>query len=78
VGRFNVRAGPMMAGGAFFDIDVTGVGAHGARPETGVDSLMVAAQIASTLQSIVSRNVRAGGHRGAVGHAASTPATPTT
>ena len=58
VGRFNVRSGPMMAGGAFFDIDVTGVGAHGARPETGVDSLMVAVQIASTLQTIVSRNVR--------------------
>ena len=58
IGRFNVRAGPMMAGGAFFDIDVTGVGAHGARPETGVDSLMVAVQIASTLQTIVSRNVR--------------------
>jgi hippurate hydrolase len=58
VGRFAVRAGPMMAGGAFFDIDVTGVGAHGARPETGIDSLMVAVQIASTLQTIVSRNVR--------------------
>ncbi len=58
LGRFAVRAGPMMAGGAFFDIDVTGVGAHGARPETGIDSLMVAVQIASTLQTIVSRNVR--------------------
>ena len=57
VGRFAVRAGPAMAGGAFFDIDVTGVGAHGARPETGVDSLMVAVQIASVLQTIVSRNV---------------------
>jgi hippurate hydrolase len=57
LGRFAVRAGPMMAGGAFFDIDVHGVGAHGARPETGVDSLMVAVQIASTLQTIVSRNV---------------------
>jgi hippurate hydrolase len=57
VGRFHVRAGPMMAGGAFFDVDVTGVGAHGARPETGVDSLMVAVNIASTLQTIVSRNV---------------------
>ena len=57
LGRFAVRAGPMMAGGAFFDIDVHGVGAHGARPETGVDALMVAVQIASTLQTIVSRNL---------------------
>ena len=57
VGRFAVRSGPMMAGGAFFDIRVTGKGAHGARPETGVDAALVAAQIAVTLQSIVSRNV---------------------
>ena len=57
VGRFAVRAGPMMAGGAFFDIRVTGKGAHGARPETSVDAALVAAQIAVSLQSIVSRNV---------------------
>ena len=35
LGKFAVRAGPMMAGGAFFDIRVTGKGAHGARPESG-------------------------------------------
>ena len=57
VGRFAVRAGPMMAGGAFFDIDVTGVGSHGARPEAGVDPVMVAVHVAATLQTIVSRNV---------------------
>ena len=57
VGSFAVRAGPMMAGGAFFDIDITGVGAHGARPESGVDPIVVGTQIASALQTIVSRNV---------------------
>jgi hippurate hydrolase len=57
VGRFAVRSGPMMAGGAFFDIDIVGVGAHGARPETGVDPIVVGTQIASALQTIVSRNV---------------------
>jgi hippurate hydrolase len=57
IGRFAVRSGAMMAGGAFFDVDVTGVGAHGARPEAGIDPVMVAVQIASTLQTIVSRNV---------------------
>jgi hippurate hydrolase len=56
LGHFAVRAGPMMAGGAFFDIRVTGKGAHGARPETGIDSVMVAAHIAIALQTIVSRN----------------------
>ena len=58
VGRVAVRAGPMMAGGAFFDIHVTGKGSHGARPEAGVDSALVAAHIAVALQSVVSRNVR--------------------
>jgi hippurate hydrolase len=59
VGRFAVRSGPMMAGGAFFDIRITGRGAHGARPESGVDAALVAAQVAVSLQSIVSRNVAA-------------------
>jgi len=56
VGQFAVRAGPMMAGGAFFDISVSGKGAHGARPETGIDPVIVAAHIAVALQTIVSRN----------------------
>jgi amidohydrolase len=58
LGKFAVRAGPMMAGGGFFDIRVTGKGSHGARPETGVDPVLVAAHIVIALQSIVSRNVR--------------------
>ncbi|MGK0169112.1 MAG: amidohydrolase [Gammaproteobacteria bacterium] len=58
VGQFAVRGGPMMAGGAFFDIDIEGVGAHGARPETSVDPVAVGAQIVTALQTIVSRNVR--------------------
>lgn len=58
LGRFAVRAGPMMAGGAFFDIHVTGRGAHGARPEAGIDPVLVASHMVVALQSIVSRNVR--------------------
>jgi hippurate hydrolase len=58
LGRFAVRSGPMMAGGAFFDIDVAGRGAHGARPESGIDPVLAAAHIATAIQSIVSRNVR--------------------
>ena len=57
VGRFAVRSGPAMAGGAFFDIDIEGKGAHGARPESGIDALMVGVQIAATLQTIVARNL---------------------
>jgi hippurate hydrolase len=58
VGQFAVRSGAMMAGGAFFDIDITGNGAHGARPESSVDPVVVAAQLVMALQSVVSRNLR--------------------
>ncbi|MCC6209817.1 MAG: amidohydrolase [Burkholderiales bacterium] len=58
LGKFAVRSGPMMAGGAFFDIDIEGRGAHGARPEAGVDSVLVASHVTAALQSIVARNVR--------------------
>jgi hippurate hydrolase len=58
VGKFAIRTGPMMAGGGFFDITVIGRGAHGARPESGVDPVVAASHIAAALQTIVSRNVR--------------------
>jgi amidohydrolase len=58
VGKFQIRTGPMMAGGAYFDIAVTGRGAHGARPESGIDPVVTASHIALALQTIVSRNVR--------------------
>jgi hippurate hydrolase len=57
LGKFAVRSGPMMAGGAFFDIDIIGRGAHGARPETGIDPIVAAAQLTTALQTIVARNV---------------------
>jgi len=58
VGKFQIRPGAMMAGGAYFDITVTGVGAHGARPEAGIDPVVVGSHIAAAVQTIVSRNVR--------------------
>ena len=58
VGKFQIRAGPMMAGRRLFDITVTGRGAHGARPEAGIDPVVAASHIATALQTIVSRNVR--------------------
>jgi hippurate hydrolase len=58
VGKFQIRTGPMMAGGAYFDIAVSGRGAHGARPESGIDPVVVASHIAIALQTIVSRNIR--------------------
>jgi acetylornithine deacetylase/succinyl-diaminopimelate desuccinylase-like protein len=59
VGKYAICPGPAMAGGAFFDIAVTGRGAHGARPEQSIDSALAACQIAIALQTIVSRNISA-------------------
>ena len=57
IGKFAISKGPSAAGGAFFDIKITGTGTHGARPEVGIDPVLVASHIVSALQSIVARNV---------------------
>ena len=57
VGQFAIRPGPMMASGAFFDIEITGRGAHGARPEGSIDPVVIAAHIHTAFQSIVARNI---------------------
>lgn len=57
LGKFSINSGPSAAGGAFFDITVTGRGAHGAYPEEGIDPILVASHIIAALQSIVARNV---------------------
>ena len=57
VGTFAVREGASMAGGAFFDITVSGKGSHGARPEESIDPVLTACHIGTALQSIVSRNL---------------------
>ena len=58
IGNFAIRPGPMMAGGANFDITVTGKGSHGARPEDGIDPVLTACHLTTALQAIVSRNIR--------------------
>ncbi|HEX2942564.1 MAG TPA: M20 aminoacylase family protein [Rhodopila sp.] len=59
VGRFDISPGARFAGGAFFDIHITGKGAHGARPEESIDPVLIACHLGSALQSIVSRNIAA-------------------
>ena len=46
-----------MAGADFFDITITGYGAHGAMPERSKDPIVIAMTLGQALQSIVSRNV---------------------
>ena len=57
VGKYGIRPGAMMAGAAFWDLDIHGKGGHGARPESTVDPVVVGAQIVTAYQSIVARNV---------------------
>ena len=57
VGQYGIRTGPTAAGGAFFDILVSGKGAHGARPEASIDPVLAACHITTALQSIVSRTL---------------------
>jgi amidohydrolase len=57
VGKYGISPGTAMAGGGFFDITITGKGAHGARPEQSIDPVLVACHIGAALQSIVARNV---------------------
>ena len=57
VGHFGVKEGVVAAAGAFFDIDIEGVGAHGAHPHHGVDPIVAGAQLVTALQSVVARNI---------------------
>ncbi|HKK31659.1 MAG TPA: amidohydrolase, partial [Alphaproteobacteria bacterium] len=57
VGEMAMRAGPAMAGYDIFEIEIEGYGTHAARPNQGVDPVVVQAQIVLGLQTIASRNV---------------------
>lgn len=56
-GKFAVRTGAMMASLDCFDLVIEGEGTHGALPHKGVDPIVAAAHVVTSLQSIVSRNV---------------------
>src|ERR1700727_1373662 len=47
------RNGPVMAAVANIEITITGKGTHGAQPHFGVKSIVIAAQIVSSIQTIV-------------------------
>ncbi len=57
IGKFQIRSGPMMAGGGLFDIHITGKGAHGARPESGVDPVVIGGHIITALQTVIARTI---------------------
>ena len=55
VGSVGLLPGKMNAAVINLDITVRGVGCHGAHPEQGVDTIVVAAQIINALQTVSSR-----------------------
>jgi len=57
VGTIGVTYGPMMASPDEFTIRIKGKGGHASMPHQTVDALLVGAQIAVALNTIVSRNV---------------------
>lgn len=56
-GTIGINPGPMMAAADRFEIVIEGRGGHGAHPYQTIDPVMVAGQMITALQSIVSRNV---------------------
>lgn len=57
VGKIAVRTGPFMAAPDTFYITVQGKGGHAAQPQSTVDPIVIAAQVVTNLQHIVSRNI---------------------
>ena len=56
-GVIGINPGPMMAASDRFEIKIHGRGGHGAHPYQTIDPIIVAAQLITALQTIVSRNV---------------------
>lgn len=57
LGTVGVRSGAMMAAVELFDCIIEGKGGHGAMPHQTIDSILVASQVVTALQTIVARNV---------------------
>lgn len=56
-GVIGINPGPMMAASDKFEITIQGHGGHGAHPYQTIDPIVVAANMVTALQTIVSRNV---------------------
>lgn len=56
-GRLGLRAGPLMARATGLNITLFGKSAHGARPHSGNDAIVAAAQLINMLETLVSRRI---------------------
>ncbi|TYP53335.1 M20 metallopeptidase family protein [Thermosediminibacter litoriperuensis] len=57
-GTVGLKAGPFMAAVDSFTAEIIGKGGHGSAPHETVDAVVVAAQVVTALQTIVSRSVK--------------------
>ncbi|RII36701.1 amidohydrolase [Clostridium chromiireducens] len=57
VGVMGIKTGAMTAAVDRFEIKITGVGSHAAKPEKSIDPIIIASNIVTSLQTIISRNV---------------------
>ena len=56
-GKIALRKGPLMARPDEFRIEIIGEGGHAASPHEAVDPIVMASQVVSQLQTVVSRNI---------------------
>jgi amidohydrolase len=56
IGKIKYKSGAFMASSDWFTVKVKGKGAHGSAPWSGIDPIMISAQIINGLQTIVSRS----------------------
>lgn len=56
-GKVGVKTGALMAGVDMMNVTVYGEGAHGAAPHTGIDPIVLSAQLIQAYQTIVSRRI---------------------
>ncbi|MEA1852583.1 M20 family metallopeptidase [Cytobacillus sp. FSL W7-1323] len=56
-GQIGVRPGPMMGNSDRFSLKITGSGGHASMPHTTIDAIIIANQVITMLQTIVSRNI---------------------
>jgi hippurate hydrolase len=57
VGQVVAHVGPIAASADFFEIELTGAGAHAARPHESADPIVGASALVGTLQTLVSRRL---------------------
>jgi len=56
-GTISIKKGPAMAAPDEFKITINAVGTHASAPHTGSDAILISAEVVSSLQKIVSRNI---------------------